>query len=596
MRSSARSSFMSLAVVGILILLLAVLATLQYRWIAQLSDAERASLQAGLDRAAADFCKDFDREIARAFDVFNLERQPGEEELPRLLGDRLNRWRSAAVWPEMVEELVVLRLLETGEIVTLCFNEQSSELLPCDPNDEVERVLEKLGNRGPRVPTIDGALPGLVMVIEEQVAPVGEAPFGWRPPRDHIVVRLDLDVITQEILPRLADTHFRVDGGPGYRLVVSSIDRPGETIFATERRTTSRAVEPDAIGRLLGLRPFRELSDAAHRPPRVRRPRPPGPNPERRAEGPPQNPPPPDLRTRTEEGRWRLTVQHPEGSLEAVVRNARRRNMAISLATLALLGVTAVLMMLSTRRAQRLARQQMDFVAAVSHELRTPLTAIRSAGQNLADGIIAEPDKVQSYGLLIEREGRRLTEMIGRVLTFAGIRSGRQIYRMEPVDVGDIVRATLEDGSWVLGESDVEVETEIAENLPIISGDAAALRQVVTNLVDNALKYAAVGRWLGVRVGFDAEPGGGEVWIAVADRGPGIVKRELQAVFEPFRRGSGVTGNGAPGSGLGLAVVRSIVEAHGGRIDVTSPQGAGAIFTVRLPAAPEVGTERGEQK
>ena len=101
-----------------------------------------------------------------------------------------------------------------------------------------------------------------------------------------------------------------------------------------------------------------------------------------------------------------------------------------------MLGVTAVLMVASTRSARRLARQQMDFVAAVSHELRTPLTAIRSAGQNLADGIVDDPDKVRNYGLLIEREGRRLTEMIGRVLTFAGIRSGRQIYRMEAVDLG----------------------------------------------------------------------------------------------------------------------------------------------------------------
>jgi hypothetical protein len=89
---------MSLAVVGILVLLLAVLATLQYRWIAQLSTAERASLQANLDQAAAEYCEDFDREIARAFAVFNLGRHPGEEELPRLLADRLSEWRSTAVW------------------------------------------------------------------------------------------------------------------------------------------------------------------------------------------------------------------------------------------------------------------------------------------------------------------------------------------------------------------------------------------------------------------------------------------------------------------------------------------------------------------
>jgi signal transduction histidine kinase len=270
--------------------------------------------------------------------------------------------------------------------------------------------------------------------------------------------------------------------------------------------------------------------------------------------------------------------------------------MAISVAILALLGVTTVLMLLSTRRAQRLARQQMDFVAAVSHELRTPLTAIRSAGQNLADGIIHEPDRVQSYGVLIEREGRRLTEMIGRVLTFAGIRSGRQIYRLESTDVATIVRASLKDSSWVLEENGFEVVTEIAGDLPRVKGDAAALRQVVISLIDNAVKYAAAGRWLGIRVGCEPEEGGGQVWISISDHGPGIPKKDLPLIFEPFHRGTDAVESTIPGSGLGLAVVRSVVEAHGGSVDVTSTSGVGATFTVRLPEFSVVAVERKERR
>ena len=213
------------------------------------------------------------------------------------------------------------------------------------------------------------------------------------------------------------------------------------------------------------------------------------------------------LRARTEEGRWELAVWHPVGSLELVVAKARRRNMAISLAMLVMLGIAAVLMVVSTRSARRLARQQMDFVAAVSHELRTPLTAMRSAGQNLADGIVSDPEGVQKYGELIEREGRRLTEMIGRVLTFAGIRSGRQIYRTEAVDAAEIVETVLRDRGTVLEEKGFEVHTELADDLPRVIGDAVALRQVVSNLIDNALKYASDGRWLGVRVGFETAGG-----------------------------------------------------------------------------------------
>lgn len=290
-----------------------------------------------------------------------------------------------------------------------------------------------------------------------------------------------------------------------------------------------------------------------------------------------------------------LTIRHPQGSLETVVTAARHRNMVISLAMLVMLGVTTGLMLLSTRNARRLARQQMDFVASVSHELRTPLTAIRSAGQNLADGIIDDPDRVRSYGLLIEREGRRLTGMIGRVLAFAGIRSGHQIHRLKPVSVAGIVSASLNDCSWVLEEKGFEVHTEIADDLPPVLADATALQQVVTNLIDNALKYAAAGRWMGVEAVFQPTSGSGELRISVSDHGPGISKKDLARVFEAFWRSSDAAGSNVPGSGLGLAVVRSAVEAHGGSIEVDSPPDGGTRFTIRLPAATAEQVARGEQ-
>lgn len=107
----------------------------------------------------------------------------------------------------------------------------------------------------------------------------------------------------------------------------------------------------------------------------------------------------------------------------------------------------------------------------------------------------------------------------------------------------------------------------------------------MSNLVDNAVKYGAAGRWLGVRVDLDATRGPGAVRIAISDRGPGIPKRERVEIFEPFRRGAAVAGASAPGSGLGLAVVRSIVAAHGGQVEVGAAPGGGAVVTVRLPTA-----------
>ena len=119
-------------------------------------------------------------------------------------------------------------------------------------------------------------------------------------------------------------------------------------------------------------------------------------------------------------------MKHPSGSLEAAVNAARRRNLIVSSSILAVLGVSVGLLVLSTRRAQELARQQMEFVAAVSHELRTPLAVIRSAAENLADGVVNDEAQIRKYGELVRNEGRRLTEMVEQILEFAGIQSGQR--------------------------------------------------------------------------------------------------------------------------------------------------------------------------
>jgi signal transduction histidine kinase len=274
-----------------------------------------------------------------------------------------------------------------------------------------------------------------------------------------------------------------------------------------------------------------------------------------------------------------------DGSLEQAVGAIRRRNLGISLGTLALLAITSGLMVLATQRAQRLARQQIEFVAGVTHELHTPLTAIRSAGQNLADGVVADPAQVRRYGALIEGEGRRLSDMVGQALEFAGIQSGRRIYHPRRVEVGEIVDGALADSRWRLQEKRVEVEREVEPGLPPVLVDPAALRRAVANLVENAVKYGGRAGWIGVRARRSATVGVGGVEITVADRGPGIRKEDLPHLFEPFFRGRDAATGGISGSGLGLSLVRHIAEAHGGRVTVTTEMGKGSAFTLNLPAA-----------
>jgi signal transduction histidine kinase len=225
----------------------------------------------------------------------------------------------------------------------------------------------------------------------------------------------------------------------------------------------------------------------------------------------------------------------------------------------------------------------MEFVAAVSPELRTPLAVIRSAGENLADGVVHDEEQVRKYGDLVRSEGRRLTDMVEQILEFAGVESGRRGFALRPVPIAPMLHEVVDSSQALVDEAGVSVEFSIAEHLPPVLGDEAALRRVFQNLVGNAIKYGQRGGWVGIR----ARRAGREIWVSVADRGIGIEPAEQPRIFEPFYRTPAVVAAQIQGAGLGLSLVKRIVEAHGGRIEVASTPGSGSEFTVALPAASE---------
>ncbi len=262
----------------------------------------------------------------------------------------------------------------------------------------------------------------------------------------------------------------------------------------------------------------------------------------------------------------------------------RVRNLAVSAAVLALLAASFALLVVATQRARRLARQRMELVAGVTHELNTPLAAIRSAGQNLADGVVADGEPVRRYGALIEREGRRLSALVGQALNLAGIESGARPWQPEPASLAEAVDESIAECRWLLAEGGIEVETDLPADLPPVQIDRGALRLIVRNLIDNAARHAAGGQWVGLRA--RVEPGGRSVLLTVTDRGPGIAPEDEPHLFEPFYRGRRVVASAVPGSGLGLDLVRRAAVAHGGSVTVgTGPGGRGAQFIVRLRVA-----------
>jgi signal transduction histidine kinase len=208
---------------------------------------------------------------------------------------------------------------------------------------------------------------------------------------------------------------------------------------------------------------------------------------------------------------------------------------------------------------------------------------MRSAGQNLADGVVADPAQVRRYGALIESEGRRLSSLVGQALDFAGIQSNHKTYPLRPAEVADLVDGAIADSRWLLEERQAQVERDVAPGLPPVLADSGALRRALQNLIENAAKHG--GRDPRIEVRARKGERGREVEITVADHGPGIRREDLPHLFEPFFRGKEAM-EGVPGSGLGLSVVRHIAEAHRGRVTAASGgPGQGSAFTLYLPIA-----------
>ncbi|HEY3463374.1 MAG TPA: GAF domain-containing sensor histidine kinase [Gaiellaceae bacterium] len=225
----------------------------------------------------------------------------------------------------------------------------------------------------------------------------------------------------------------------------------------------------------------------------------------------------------------------------------------------------------------RLSQLRADFVSLVSHELRSPMAAVIGAARTLQDRWrMLSAAQRESFLALIGDETSRLAELVGDVLDTSRIEAGTFSYRFEEVDLARVVDEAVETA--VLAQQEVPVVGSVVGRIPPIRGDRARLRQVLGNLIDNAVKYSPEGG----EVRVSAAAANGAVRIAVRDAGPGIPDDQQLRIFEKFGRAE-VDGGSKPGTGLGLFIARSIAEAHGGSLDVSSGAESGSTFTLTLP-------------
>jgi signal transduction histidine kinase len=225
------------------------------------------------------------------------------------------------------------------------------------------------------------------------------------------------------------------------------------------------------------------------------------------------------------------------------------------------------------------AKLKSDFVSNVSHELRTPLALIRLYAETLELGRVQAREKVDEYYRIIRKESERLTALINNILDFSRIEAGRKEYDFRETDIADLVRNTLESYRDQIEQQGFAFEEQIEPNIPIVQVDREAIARSVVNLVNNALKYSANDKFIGVKL-YRAN---GSVKLEVIDRGIGIARNEQAKIFEKFYRAGDPLVHNTKGSGLGLSLVRHIALAHGGNIDVESTPGKGSKFTLWLP-------------
>ena len=279
--------------------------------------------------------------------------------------------------------------------------------------------------------------------------------------------------------------------------------------------------------------------------------------------------------------RWQLRLALRDAQILGA-RGEKQATADLILISVALVVIVCGLgfMLWAMRRERRLNQLKSDFISNVSHELKTPLSIISMFGELLSMGRVRSAEQATEYATIIRRESVRLSRLIDNVLDFAKIERGVDVYEFsDDEDLGEVVERALEICGPRLDAAEMSLESEFEPELPIVRLDANAMTLAVLNLVDNAIKYAVEGKRLSVRV---MRRSGG-IALEVRDYGDGIPSDEREHIFERFYRARGVRLKPIRGSGIGLALVRHIADAHSGTIEVEDADGGGSCFRLWIP-------------
>jgi signal transduction histidine kinase len=605
--------------------LLVIVAILQYRWTAQLSTAAELRLGSKLESQMMSWHLDLYGELSAICVALQVGPDSGTHDRLNDYLQRYSDWSQAAskqgsveniyVNPDLVQDIYIWETSRKTDARALRLDPDARKILHTSVPTALHPLFRRLQGNSQSLTTalrawefrdlagtphlnkqlvqlhllrsnamtgwqFDATVPAIVHPLvhfaqhphERAAVPNPQVPVDW------IVVVLNLDAIRNRVLPGLAQRYFAGPNGFEYNVAVVAQAKPPVILYATDSN-----FEPAHRGRydskmnIFGPPPE---SVEGHLWQSVRNTQSLNSEEWRDFSGPVWFP---VIQYGAQDEPWTLYLQHREGPLEATVTNVRRSNLVTGGIVLLLLATSMSLLVIASRRAQRLADLQVHFVASISHELRTPLAAILSAGQNITDGFVGD---LPRYGSIITTQARQLIDLVDQILLFASLKSGRMSYHLESVPVKDVLEEVRRNILPLIEKSGFNIILSVEEGMPSVIADRQALARCVQNLLNNAAKYSGKSRQIELRADQDASSAMKEVRIKVKDHGVGIFAAELNQIFEPFYRSPQVLQAQIHGTGLGLSVVQHIVESFGGRVSVESELNVGSTFTLHLPAAP----------
>jgi signal transduction histidine kinase len=622
---------------GIMIIALIALAVLQYHWLGSVSDAEKKRLEENLEASTENFVSDLNKDFSALNQAFKIQvtNTDLDSDIDAMIGSSYLNWVSSTNYPQLIDSVYFVKNVHTEVPSIKLFKTDPVSLTEIPNSGKVKKWLSKKTNSDKHrsssfnlLSTPDFGDPTFIMVPlqlldlvtleNESLGRNLKVNLNIDQTDDIILLQLDDSIIKNKVIPDIARTYFSDSFSDQYHIsIIKEVNEDSSKVYFSTTGNESvkeadfkkdlRSIDFSSVFVIQSQtnldadkRLFKDLDSLSSKIESVNINN--GTN--RKA-----------FKMTTESSQmrfnttirdsaftiqsdttintsfeadfstagWQFWLSFKEGSLDTFVNKTKNRNLAVSFGILLILGFCVGMIFMFSKRSQDLAQKQMLFVAGVSHELRTPLTVIRSAAENLNEGIVQNEERKKEYARLMLKEGRRLSDMVDQIMEFSGIQSGKKVYQFSDFEIKKFVEVINAECRTLLEEQEMTLEYSIHTSVDTIFADRDALLLAVGNLIQNAVKFSKGSKLISLKIDELEYQSENAVRFQVIDHGVGIPEEEQKKIFEPFFRGTQSVEDQVKGNGIGLSLVQKVALAHKGEVTLRSKPGKGSVFSLIIP-------------